>query len=108
MTAKMKSSMVSPATKKATRPAPAPAASAAPVASVAPEAKPSAAPIAPASQPVEPVKTASSVAQTVTPAELQKMIECEAYLIAEKNNFQGEPADYWTQAEKLVSTPCLA
>jgi len=106
MTAKTKSSVVSPATKKATKPAP--AVSVAPIAPFAPEAHPSAAPIVSAPKPVEPVKTASSVAQTVTPAELQKMIECEAYLLAEKNDFKGEPADYWTQAVKLVSAPCLA
>jgi CheY-like chemotaxis protein len=46
--------------------------------------------------------------KTVTPAEHQKLIEYEAYLLAEKNNFKGDPAGYWAQAEKLVSMPCLA
>jgi len=30
------------------------------------------------------------------------MIEFEAYLLAEKNNFQGEPVDYWTVGEAHV------
>ena len=56
-------------------------------------------------QSAAPVKTAASAAGTVKPAELKKMIEFEAYLLAEKNNFKGDPTGYWIQAEKLVSTP---
>jgi hypothetical protein len=55
-----------------------------------------------------PVKTVTPAAPPATPAEHQKMIEYAAYLLAEKNNFQGDPAGYWAQAEKLVSMPCLA
>ena len=38
----------------------------------------------------------------VTSAQRQRMIETEAYFLAEKNGFAGNPAHYWVQAEKLV------
>ena len=64
--------------------------------------------------PTPPVKTVTPVAPTaipavsacqtkVTPEQRQKMIEVEAYLLAEKNGFQGDSASYWTQAENIVN-----
>ena len=40
--------------------------------------------------------------KTVPSTEIQRMIEFEASLLAEKNNFQGEPVDYWTVGEAHV------
>jgi serine phosphatase RsbU (regulator of sigma subunit) len=51
-----------------------------------------------------PVKTVTPAAPPATPAERWKMIEFEAYLLAEKNNFKGDSADYWTQGEALVNS----
>ena len=109
MFVKTKKSTVSAATKKVTKlatamagiaaPAPMPAA---PVAAVTPEVKSMAAPIVPAPLST-PIETAVPVAKKVTPAERWKMIEFEAYLLAEKNNFKGHSADYWTQAERFVN-----
>ena len=66
-----------------------------------PEAKPSAAPLAPTPRSV-PVTPMAPAAKVVSPSDREKLIECEAYLLAEKNNFQGDPADYWKKGEALV------
>ena len=41
-------------------------------------------------------------ARSITPVERRMMIEKEAYFIAARNAFLGNPADYWAEAEKLV------
>lgn len=38
----------------------------------------------------------------VTAAERQKMIELEAYFVAEKDGFRGDPKNYWLTAEAIV------
>lgn len=75
--------------------------SAAPSAPVIPVGQPVAVPMASGLLPM-PVKPAAPVAKTVTSSERWKMIEFEAYLLAEKNSFQGDPADYWTRGEAAV------
>ena len=67
-----------------------------------PEAKPSVVPPAPALLAV-PVTPLAPEAKAVSPSEREKLIEFEAYLLAEKNNFQGDPADYWRRGEALVA-----
>jgi hypothetical protein len=37
------------------------------------------------------------------PEERQKMIEREAYFIAEKKGFQGDPQAHWAEAEKKIN-----
>jgi hypothetical protein len=96
--------------KKATKPA----VVTAPLAASAPKPAVPSAPVTPVGQPVAatmaprllsmPVKPVAPVAKTVTSAERGKMIEFEAYLLAEKNNFQGDPADYWTRGEAVVES----
>ena len=63
----------------------------------APVTKPiSAAPVMPVAKPKTPVvKSGPAV-------ERQKMIEVAAYVLAEKNGFQGDAQKYWLQAEKDV------
>lgn len=39
-----------------------------------------------------------------TPEERYRMIETAAYFIAERNNFQGDPAAFWSAAESEIST----
>jgi hypothetical protein len=46
---------------------------------------------------------ASSAGQEVTAAERFRMIEQEAYFLAEKDGFKGSPDSYWFAAEKQVS-----
>ena len=41
-------------------------------------------------------------APKVSPAERQKMIEREAYFIAEKQGFQGDPQAHWAEAVKKI------
>ena len=41
-------------------------------------------------------------APKVSPEERQKMIEREAYFIAEKQGFQGDPHAHWVEAVKKV------
>lgn len=74
---------------------------AAPLAPATPAAKPSVVPLTPAllSAPVQPVPPAAKV---VSLSDREKLIEFEAYLLAEKNNFQGDPADYWKRGAALV------
>lgn len=38
----------------------------------------------------------------VSPEERQKMIEREAYFIAEKQGFQGDPQAHWIEAVKRI------
>ena len=45
----------------------------------------------------------ASAPGAVRPEERQRMIEQVAYLKAEKENFQGEPAKYWLEAEAEIS-----
>lgn len=64
------------------------------------------APIASAPSPVKPAApiVKSPVPQpSVTPEQRQKQIEVEAYYLAEKNGFKGDPSTYWAQAEKIVN-----
>lgn len=44
----------------------------------------------------------SAAAPKVSPEERQKMIEREAYFIAEKQGFQGDPQAHWAAAVKKV------
>lgn len=72
-----------------------------------PTAKP-AQPAAPAvAAPVKPVVAAPAVAMPVkpviTPAQRHAMVQTEAYFIAEKDGFRGDPATYWAKAEKAVA-----
>ena len=69
-------------------------------------------PVAKAATPVAPVTkipapatkaVTPAVQPTASPAQRQKLIEVEAYYLAEKNGFKGEPASYWAEAEKIVS-----
>ena len=86
------------------------AAVAAPAKTVAPVAKPAVTPAAKptvAAAPVAPVtkSAATPVAAKGTQAsaaERQKMIEVAAYVIAEKNGFQGDAQKFWLQAEAEV------
>jgi hypothetical protein len=58
-----------------------------------------------AKKPVEMPKKAvvkKSEAPKVSPEERQKMIEREAYFIAEKQGFQGDPQAHWIAAAKQV------
>jgi len=66
-----------------------------------PEAKPSAAPLAlaPRSTPDQP---AAPAARAGAHSERGPLIEFAAYLLAEKDNFQGDPADYWRRGEAIV------
>ena len=41
-------------------------------------------------------------APKVSPEERQKMIEREAYFIAEKKGFQGDPQAHWCEAVKKI------
>jgi hypothetical protein len=61
-----------------------------------------------------PAKTAatkkSSPKKTVTPAknrmsgeERYRMVEVAAYFLAERNNFAGNPVEYWSAAEHQIS-----
>ena len=45
-------------------------------------------------------KTAKSAAIT---EERMKMIEKEAYFVAEKDGFRGDPKNYWITAEAIVT-----
>jgi hypothetical protein len=49
-------------------------------------------------------KSAHLKKPSITPEERQKMIEVAAYRLAEKKGFQGDPAKYWAEAEKMVDT----
>ena len=44
----------------------------------------------------------SAAAPKVSPEERQKMIEREAYFIAEKQGFQGDPHAHWVEAVKKI------
>lgn len=46
---------------------------------------------------------AVSLTRSITQEERRMMIEKEAYFIAEKRNFLGDPAEYWAEAERLVN-----
>jgi hypothetical protein len=47
--------------------------------------------------------TAKKVAAPkVSPEERQKMIEREAYFIAERQGFQGDPQAHWAEAVKRI------
>jgi hypothetical protein len=48
------------------------------------------------------VTTKKTVAPRVSPEERQKMIEREAYFIAEKHGFQGDPQAHWAEAVKRI------
>ena len=43
-----------------------------------------------------------NAAPKVCPEERQKMIEREAYFIAEKQGFQGDPQAHWAEAVKKI------
>jgi hypothetical protein len=83
-------------------PAPAKAVAPAVKPAVAPVAKPTvaAAPVAPVTKPA--AAPVASKATQVSAAERQKLIEVAAYVIAEKNGFQGDAQKFWLQAEEEV------
>ena len=123
----------SPATKTAAKPAAMPAQlgthtpqSTAPLAAVVSGIKPVAAPMQLPPKPAVPLAPATfgtnsnvaplapaplsgpgqprtRAAQAVSPADRGKLIATEAFLLAEKNNFEGDPADYWRRAEAIVA-----
>ncbi|MCX7010268.1 MAG: DUF2934 domain-containing protein [Kiritimatiellaeota bacterium] len=68
-----------------------------PTVSAVPAVKPVAAPAVPAVKP-----TVAPTAKQMSAAERAKMIEIAAYVLAEKNGFQGDAQKYWLQAEKDV------
>jgi hypothetical protein len=47
-------------------------------------------------------KKAAPKAMTLSPEERYQRVEFEAYLLAEKNGFAGDPSSYWIEAEKIV------
>jgi hypothetical protein len=51
---------------------------------------------------VAPASTPAPAGKTVSAVERAKMIEINAYLLAEKNGFRGDSKLYWLQAEKDV------
>ena len=48
------------------------------------------------------VAAKKSAAPKVSPEERQRMIEREAYFIAEKQGFQGDPQAHWAEAVKKI------
>ncbi|MBP7830181.1 MAG: DUF2934 domain-containing protein [Kiritimatiellae bacterium] len=46
---------------------------------------------------------AKSAAPAVTAEERQRMIELEAYFVAEKDGFRGDSKNYWITAEAIVT-----
>jgi hypothetical protein len=44
----------------------------------------------------------TAAAPKVSPEERQRMIEREAYFIAEKQRFQGDPQAHWVEAVKKI------
>jgi hypothetical protein len=52
-------------------------------------------------------KTAASAAapgkSKMSAEERYRMVEVAAYFLAERNNFKGNPVEYWTQAEAQIS-----
>ena len=57
-------------------------------------------PVLPEVRPVAPVTVAKP---TVTPKQHHEMVRLEAYLLAERNGFQGDPNAYWRAAELNVA-----
>jgi hypothetical protein len=58
-----------------------------------------------AKKPVAPAKKVAApkvAAPKVSVEERQKMIEREAYFIAEKQGFQGDPQAHWAEAVKKI------
>jgi hypothetical protein len=47
-------------------------------------------------------KKATPKAMALSPEERYQRVEFEAYLMAEKNGFAGDPSSYWIEAEKIV------
>jgi hypothetical protein len=62
---------------------------------------------APAAEKKATVKKASAAKSEVkarpTPEERYRMVQTAAYFIAERNGFQGYPADHWLQAELEIA-----
>lgn len=62
---------------------------------------------APATEKKTTVKKAASAKTTgkaqLTPEERYRMVQTAAYFIAERNGFQGYPADHWLQAELEIA-----
>jgi hypothetical protein len=46
----------------------------------------------------------SSAKPRMSPEERYRMVEVAAYYIAERNQFAGNPVEYWTQAEIQISS----
>lgn len=49
-----------------------------------------------------PRKRSTKSQKAVSPEERRKMIELEAYFMAEKDGFRGSPESYWLAAEAIV------
>lgn len=47
-------------------------------------------------------KAAKKTASPLRPEERYHRVQFEAYLMAEKNRFAGDPSSYWIEAEKIV------
>ncbi len=50
------------------------------------------------------IRTQQRPGRSVTPKKRYQMIEQSAYLKAEKDNFRGDPAQYWVAAEAEIGT----
>lgn len=48
-------------------------------------------------------KSAASGKSQMSAEERYRMVEVAAYFLAERNNFKGNPVEYWTQAEAQIS-----
>ena len=49
--------------------------------------------------PPKPAPPKAAPGQTATPEQRYRMIQEAAYLLAEKDDFQGDPMSYWLEAE---------
>jgi len=45
-----------------------------------------------------------STKSSISPEQRYKMTELAAYYIAEQHGFQGNPSDYWIEAETQIAT----
>lgn len=48
-------------------------------------------------------KSADTAVSQISPEERYRMVEVAAYFLAERNEFAGNPVEYWTAAEAQIS-----
>jgi hypothetical protein len=58
----------------------------------------------PSSRKASTFKSAVSGKNQMSAEERYRMVEVAAYFLAERNNFAGNPVEYWTQAEAQISS----